>query len=507
MTRNAVSWLERALGAAAIVATTLSGGEVRAAIGDEVLAAHVRALVLELSTEEAATRIRLANASDPLVAIEQARLHMYTGDCEKALAVLTEAALLEDDGAKAIAGAARGCTQAVAGTLVFTDEKSGSWVRLADPEDEALLPWVYEVVEKTRTLFEEELRVKMPRPVRIELVRDQFSLSRMTGLPLSAARTTGTIGIAKWGRVIMVSPRAAEGGYGFLDTLAHELTHLALARASTDQAPLWLQEGVARRLESRWREESPFDDTPRALDVAAFGMKGNIGPEIDAIGPSIALLPSALEAQVTYAKVQSFMTFFGEETKPDGLRKLLDTCKDGGTIDKMVERASGARFEDWKTRWKTHVEAEAKEIDPALRPGAKPPKELAEARKRYRLGQLLAGRGHSDGAALELARAQERLPRDAAIRGLLARVERASGQVDRARERVQDPTAVVTGDPEWWSSRELLGVDEPRSGRFAVMGAPYDPDVVCVGLPAPKLPSDAARATLCEASRKKPRSP
>jgi hypothetical protein len=501
------SWVKRTLAAGVVAATTFFQGDAHSAIGDEVLAAHVRALVLELSTEEAATRIRLGNASDPLIAIEQARLHMYTGDCEQALSVLTKSMLLEDEGAKAIAGAARGCAQAVAGTVVFTDEKSGSWVRLADPEDEALLPWVYEVVEKTRALFEEELRVKMPRPVRIELVRDQFSLSRMTGLPLSAARTTGTIGIAKWGRVIMVSPRAAEGGYGFLDTLAHELTHLALARGSTDQAPLWLQEGVARRLESGWREPSPFDDTPRALDVAAFGMKGNIGPEIDAIGPSIALLPSALEAQITYAKVQSFMTFYGEETKPDGLQKLLATCNDGGTIDKMVEKASGARFEDWKTRWKAHVSEEAKEIDPALRPGAKPPKELAEARKRYRLGELLSRRGHADAASIELARAHDRLPRDAAIRGLYARTERAGGHLDRARELVQDPAAIVTGDSAWWALRELLRVDEVRSGRFALMGAPYDPEVVCEGLAAPTLPSDAARAALCEASREKPRAP
>jgi hypothetical protein len=500
-------WMRRTFGAGVVAALSLFGGEARSAVGDEVLAAHVRALVLELSTEEAATRIRLGSASDPLIAIEQARLHMYTGECEGALEVLTKAGLLEDDGAKALAGAARGCTQAVAGTLVFTDEESGAWVRLADPEDEALLPWVYEVVKKTRTLFEEELRVKMPRPMRIELVRDQFSLSRMTGLPLSAARTTGTIGIAKWGRVIMVSPRAAEGGYGFLDTLAHELTHLALARASTDQAPLWLQEGVARRLESAWREPSPFDDTPRALDVAAFGMKGNIGPEIDAIGPSIALLPSALEAQITYAKVQSFMTFYGEETKPDGLQKLLGTCKDGGTIDKMVEKASGARFEDWKTRWKAHVKEEARDIDPALRPGAKPPKELAEARKGYRLGELLARRGHADAASIELARAHERLPRDAAIRGLLARTDREGGRVDRARELVEDPGAILTGDAAWWALRELLGVDAARSGRFAVMGAPYDPAVVCEGLAAPKLPSDPARAALCQASREKPRAP
>ena len=66
-------------------------------------------------------------------------------------------------------------------------------------------------------------------------------LADKTGLSITAARTTGPVAHAKWGRVVMISPRAAPKGYGFLDTLAHELSHLAQTRASKDLAPLWLQ--------------------------------------------------------------------------------------------------------------------------------------------------------------------------------------------------------------------------------------------------------------------------
>ena len=47
--------------------------------------------------------------------------------------------------------------------------------------------------------------------------------------------------IAKWGRVTMLSPRAMTHGYAWADTLAHELTHLSITRATRDRAPLWLR--------------------------------------------------------------------------------------------------------------------------------------------------------------------------------------------------------------------------------------------------------------------------
>ena len=49
----------------------------------------------------------------------------------------------------------------------------------------------------------------------------------MTGLPYESAKTTGTVAVAKWGRVTLLSPRASPHGYAWRDTMAHELTHLA----------------------------------------------------------------------------------------------------------------------------------------------------------------------------------------------------------------------------------------------------------------------------------------
>src|SRR5262249_48102487 len=144
---------------------------------------------------------------------------------------------------------------------------------------------------KARDALTRDLGVTWPRPTRITVVRDLLSLSVMTGLPKEAAMTTGTVAVAKWGRVTLLSPRASRHGYAWRDTIAHELTHLAVTRATVDRAPLWLQEGVAKREETRWREAGPFDDRPSADAIVDKGIEMKLDLALDQLGPSIAMLP------------------------------------------------------------------------------------------------------------------------------------------------------------------------------------------------------------------------
>ncbi len=382
-------------------------------------------------------------------------------------------------------------------------------MRFQDAADVALAPLLADVVKQTREVFKKDLGVDMPRPVRLEIVRDQFGLSAMTGLPLAAARTTGTIGVAKWGRVIVVSPRATSKGYPILDTVAHELAHLALTRGSRDRAPLWLQEGIAKEEETRWREATPFDDVPSADDVALFGIRRKMGPEIDKIGPSIALLPSAEEAEVTYAKVQSFMRFYVRDGGEGALPKLLTELKDadGGTeLDAVIQKSSGATFSAWSDKWKAQLERSGKELPEDLKPGAPPPKELKDVRKRYRLGELMLGRGHHAAAAKELEKAQTAMPRAANVRALLAKALLQMGEREKAAKLVAEAGDVSGNDARWWSMRAALGVGDPaKATKIATGLAPYDPAVTCEEKDPPDLPADPVQSAICQAARERPR--
>ncbi|MFO0660866.1 MAG: hypothetical protein U0165_13690 [Polyangiaceae bacterium] len=265
---------------------------------------HVEAMVRLQRAMAAINKLDVAEARDamgsmsdeePAVARMFALVAIYEGNCDKAAELLIRPSVAAGDGAL-LAEVARGCARATAGAMMVHDPR-GVDVRVKDDEDAPLVPFVADIAEKSLAALERDLDVKLPRPLRIELVRDHYTLSEMTGLPEQAAQTTGTVAIAKWGCVTMLSPRAVPHGYPWADSLMHELTHLAVTRASADRAPLWLQEGIAKREELRWRDPLPFDAFPSADAIAQSGFKKNLATPIDDLGPSLAMLPSRSNEQ------------------------------------------------------------------------------------------------------------------------------------------------------------------------------------------------------------------
>jgi hypothetical protein len=344
--------------------------------------------------------------------------------------------------------------------------------------------------------------------VRIELVRDQFTLSAMTGLPLEAAQTTGTVAIAKWGRVTMLSPRT--DGYGWMDTLAHEMTHLALTAGTRDRAPLWLQEGIAKREETRWREAWPHDDLPPNDSFAAVGLAMNLGRPLDKLGPSIAMLPTAEQAAVAYAEVASFIGFFAGEVGDDALPRLVQHVKSAEGDDpanKALQEVSSLDLTAWDARWRQHLAGVPKDMPEELRPGARVP-QMKQVAKFARLGQLLHDRGHDRSAAIEHAQAQALVPWEASVRCFLAASLLASGQTESAKAFVAKPEEVHGRHGRYWSLHGLLHPPpegDPRAFFLGVAIDPLSPEVACEEKPVPETPADPIKKALCEAARRVPR--
>ncbi|MFO0616209.1 MAG: hypothetical protein U0414_26685 [Polyangiaceae bacterium] len=514
MRRRAFSTLVAAGAALACAAVALTATADLA--GDEARATKAREAIFELDLDAAKSTLEGADPSDARLAVERARRALYAGDCELAAGLLSRPPLVDAEETKELGAVARGCVRSTVGAVTVEDSARGVWIRFQDDGDQVLAPFMFEVAARAREVFKDDLGTLLPSPIRIELVRDQYALSAMTGLPVTAARTTGTVAIAKWGRVIMVSPRAAPRGYSYLDTLAHELSHLAQTRASADRAPLWLQEGVARIEESRWRPARPFDNVPSCDGLSALGINQHIGPEIDEIGPSIAMLSSATEAQVTYGKVQSFMRFYIREAGAGALPKLLGALKGGEqSVNAAIEQVSGGSFASWKERWEKAVMASAEVLPDEVRPNADPPKTLGETRKRVRLGELFANRKEADptlrgvdllAARKELQAAEGLAPREAVIRARFAETLARLGDEPAAAALVADPADVYANDASWWALRAILIPKETEAASNAALGLdPLDPLVACGTLDGAASPADPDRRALCEAARARPR--
>ncbi len=537
------------------VATVLAFAAPAPSLAQSLMVRRIQSLIAGLDLDEARRELMVADADDPNVALERARLAIYQSDCDGAAAILDRSEVRKAGDGEMLADIARGCQRVTSALVGSTDPERGIEVRWQDEHDAAMAPLLFDTVARARDRLSRDLGVDWPRPTRVVVVRDLLSLSAMTGLPYASAQTTGTVAVAKWGRVTLLSPRASRHGYPWRDTVAHELTHLAVTRATRDLAPLWLQEGVAKREEVRWREPGPFDDRPPVDAVAQRGIELALAPSLDKLGPSIAMLPSADAAMVAFAEVTSFVRFYLDTEGEGALPKLLRELRAGKDADAALLAASGADLKAWDGRWRSYVASRpraalpgilssgaavatnqaadegtgrrgsrARERSQSEGPGGGGPDAVGwrDLRERSRLGELLLARGHAREALMELDRtepgqghddallspsAREEVMSDPSLRWLRARALEGAERSAAAAPLVSDPRDVASAYGPWWAIRgrlARLSGDEPMATESfveAVSNDPFDPETACESIAPTESPVDLRKKLLCDAAR------
>jgi hypothetical protein len=466
-------------------------------------------LTVTMEYDKARAELAKADPNSPAVILAKARLALYEEDCDLAAALLARAEVGQADEGRLIADVGRGCARVTAATIVEKDEVNGIVVRFQDDGDRALMPLLVDTVLKARTSLTRDLGVEWKRPTRITVVRDLLSLSAMTGLPYKAAQTTGTVAVAKWGRVTLLSPRASHHGYPFRDTLTHELTHLAIAMQTRDRAPLWLHEGVARREEVRWREAGLFDERPSPESIVLRGIELKLDLALDKLGPSIAMLPSADAAMVAFAEVTSFIKYFVESSHPDALPKLLISLRSAKSADDALKEVSGETLAQWDVKWRAQLGKRPKEpLSAMFGLGANPPG-LGDSRERSRLAELLLGRNHPTEALTELDKIPTDMLADPSLRYVRARILEADGNAKQADALVEDPKQWLASYGPCWAVRGRLArargdlAMAEASFEEAIAHDPLGIESACRTLPESKDEPAAQGAPLCAAARKR----
>ncbi len=489
-------------------ASLVQGALARAATGFDSRTARAQELTVGLDFAEAHKELAGGNPDDPNIVIESGRLALYESDCDLALILLSRSDVARSDEGAALGNIARGCARVTAATVIDKDEARAVEVRYQDESDRALTPLIAETVVRARDALTRDLGATWPKPTRITVVRDLMSLSAMTGLPQKDAQTTGTVAVAKWGRVTLLSPRASQHGYSWRDTIAHELTHLAVTRATIDHAPLWLQEGVAKRQEIRWRDPGPFDDRPSPDAIVLRGMELKLDLPLDRLGPSIAMLPSADAAMVAFAEVTSFVRYLATESAPDALPKLFAGLRVGKSPDDALHDATGAALKEWDTRWRAYLAERPRETLPAVFGLGEKKSDLRELSKRARLAELLFGRDHPAEALVQIDHvASPEALEDPSVRYLRARILESLDRVPDGAPLVADSKSVASSFGPWWAIRGRWARtrgDEGIAGPAffeAVAADPLDVESACEGIDAASVPRDPLLRPLCDAAR------
>jgi tetratricopeptide (TPR) repeat protein len=387
-----------------------------------------------------------------------------------------------------------------------TARSSGGHFVIAYPpgKDEAIVHLAGDVLEAAYRAMSEDFGYQTPGPVRVELLSAPADLARVSTLSEKEIETTGTIALCKYGKLMVVTPRATVFGYPWMDTMVHEYVHYVVSRLSHDRVPVWLQEGLARFEQVRWRGPATRPLTAVDEHLLAGALKADELISFDDMHPSMAKLPSQKAAALAFAEVATMVSYLHQQAGYDGLRRVIAAVKAGKNARKAVGDVMNQRWESVEQGWKQYLRAAKLRSSPALAGRAQSPRirfkkgegesenlgaeevASARARKYTRLGGILRARGMDQAAAVEYEKALDVVgPTDPFVAGKLSRTYLELENYERSIELAKPLLAIDETDA---TPATTLGLAYLATGKaqdaasafeLALRVSPFDPAVRC----------------------------
>ena len=315
-------------------------------------------------------------------------------------------------------------------------------IYLDEKRDGILAPYALDTLEKTYQAIGAELGYYPKEKVRVEIAPDSTSFNAISTLSLRDIEETGAVGICKFNKLMIISPRALSFGYRWLDSVSHEYVHFVIVAISNNQAPIWLHEGTARFFETRWRKPMPAKDavedylTPANQTLLVQALEKNQFVGFKNMEPSLIHLETPEQVQLAYAEAASAVDFMNQDKGKTGIRGVLVALNDQST-PAAIEKVFGMPFATFETRWKAFLKnKKLKAIEGSrirkfkVKKDQKEDEEVVElkeiqsavARQRTYLADQILGKGRPEAAINEYQRALQASPRSPIILNKLGRV-------------------------------------------------------------------------------------
>lgn len=347
--------------------------------------------------------------------------------------------------------------------VLFVDE-SRDWI-LVEP--------ALETLESAYRSLGEWLGSFPESKVRVEIIPSAEDFEDVSSLSRSEIETAGAVGICKFNKIMLLSPRLLLRGYAWRDSLAHEYIHYLLVLLTANRAPIWLQEGVARYGESLWRSGRSLYLQKREESLLARALSANSLVPFERMDPSLVKLSSMEEVSLAFAQCALAVDFLIETWKEKSLHRLLEVLSVGayGETDAALRRSIGIGMEAFERRWRDYARAQNfREVAGLVVPGHKVRSETAddeveawdlrawqplEAQRHLRLGTMLRLRGHSRAGLKEYLRALKISPASPYVINKVGLALLDLSRADEAAERFREAVAI---HPDYGSSYVNLAV-------------------------------------------------
>lgn len=320
-------------------------------------------------------------------------------------------------------------------------------------KDQILIPYLLETLEAQRTALQKDLGYAPADRVAVEILESSRALAQLSTLTEEEIKTTGTIAICKFNKLMVISPKALLFGYGWLDTAAHEYVHYVVSRRTRSSAPIWLHEGLAKYHETRWRGRGGEAFSPYAAALLKDAVRRDRLITFAEMHPSMAKLPSQEAAALAFSEVVVVVEYLVKKGGMPLLNRILDLVRDGQVAEEAVAQATEQPFAAFLVDWKRYLaarplpeggETELRKLrfkgDPDRGDGGSQWSELPDEKARgyARLGEIFRARGRWEAARIEYGKAVKRV----GLRSALLADQYATAAMMAGRD--QDAAAAFT---------------------------------------------------------------
>lgn len=334
----------------------------------------------------------------------------------------------------------------------FKEIKSENFIiRYANPKDIILADYAKEVLEKSRYEIGLDLDTYPQDPVIVEIYPDMKSFTLASTLPARNVERTGVVGICKFNRLMILSPRLLPKGYTWADTLAHEYVHYLIFLKSDNTVPVWLHEGIAKYHEKRWREKETNVISPFYETILSEALDENKLVPIEKMHPSLAKLDTARQAQLAFAQTGTMVDYLVENWGKEALVELIKSMKETDDYEQSIEEVTGLEFASFYASWEKELRsknlgeripgvkvkgAKLKNTEKGSSDGSEDLVDIddKQARDYTRLGDLLKQRGRLNPASYEYEKALSLDPKSPVISSRLASTLNDMGKSKEARD-------------------------------------------------------------------------
>jgi tetratricopeptide (TPR) repeat protein len=294
------------------------------------------------------------------------------------------------------------------------------------PKDEVLLPYAAMALDAAYENLGSDFDLYPKTVIPVEFYGSAEELAKVSTLTTEEIKTSGTIALCKFNRLMVTSPRALLQGYGWMDTVAHEYVHYLVSVKSNNTVPIWLHEGLAKYHEQRWRGTEKGWLPPSQEQILAEALKRGHLITFEQMHPSMAKLPSQDDTALAFAEVFMAVEYVKGQVGAKGIREVMGLLKEGKTVEEAISAVMQVPFSTFIDHWTKYMKAKKYQDRPGLLPkklvfkteGKAPPKEdpaeskthdslSKEAKKYFRLGELLLAEGKNRAAVVQLEKAKK----------------------------------------------------------------------------------------------------